>query len=74
MIFACSTPLIKIRENIKWSNTFCTTMLQALFWIYAINALFLILHEIESAYWKEWELFKLGGGITGFVVLHIPII
>jgi len=49
-------------------------MLQALFWIYAINAMFLILHEIESAYWKEWELFKIGGGITGFVALHIPII
>jgi len=49
-------------------------MLQALFLIYAITAIFLILHEIESAYWKEWELFKMKGGITGFVILHIPIL
>ncbi|MCE7749322.1 MAG: hypothetical protein GPJ51_13110 [Candidatus Heimdallarchaeota archaeon] len=49
-------------------------MLQALFCIYSVNAIFLILHEIESAYWKEWELFKMKGGITGFIILHIPIL
>jgi len=31
---------------------------------------FLINHEIDSAYWKEWELFKLSGRITGFLLLH----
>jgi hypothetical protein len=25
-----------------------------LFWIYLINAILLINHEIDSAYWKEW--------------------
>jgi len=42
--------------------------------LYAINSTLLILHEIESAYEKEWELLKLPGKITGFLLLHIPII
>lgn len=41
---------------------------------YAINATLLLLHEIESAYEKEWELLKLPGKITGFLILHVPII
>ncbi len=42
--------------------------------IYLINASLLLLHEIESAYAKEWEILKLPGKITGFLLLHIPII
>ena len=42
--------------------------------VYLINAVFIINHEIESAYWKEWNLFKLKGGITGFLLFHFPII
>ncbi len=42
--------------------------------VYIFNATLLILHEIESAYEKEWELLKLPGKITGFLLLHIPII
>jgi hypothetical protein len=34
----------------------------------------LLLHEIESAYAKEWEILKLPGKISGFLFLHIPII
>jgi hypothetical protein len=45
-----------------------------LFWVYLTNAVLLILHEIDSAYWKEWELFHLPGGVTGFVLVHIPIL
>ncbi|MHA1463081.1 MAG: DUF6713 family protein, partial [Candidatus Heimdallarchaeota archaeon] len=30
-----------------------------MFWLYMVNAVLLILHEIDSAYWKEWELFKM---------------
>jgi hypothetical protein len=45
-----------------------------LFWIYLLNAIFLIVHEIDSAYWKEWELFKLPGGIGGFLLLHFPLL
>ena len=49
-------------------------MLPTMFWLYFVNAVLLIIHEIDSAYWKEWELFKLPGGITGFLWLHIPIV
>lgn len=42
--------------------------------LFIINALLLLLHEIESAYEKEWEILKLPGRVTGFLLLHIPII
>jgi hypothetical protein len=29
---------------------------------------------MDSAYWKEWNLFNLGGGIDLFLALHFPII
>lgn len=44
-----------------------------LFWLYLLNTVLLILHEMDSAYWKEWELFRLPGGITGFLLLHFPL-
>lgn len=34
----------------------------------------LITHEIDSAYWHEWELFGLPGGIQLFLILHIPLL
>ena len=49
-------------------------MFEVLFWIYLFNSILLIDHEIDSAYWKEWELFKLPGGITGFILLHLPLL
>ncbi len=42
--------------------------------LYIVNATLLLLHEIESAYEKEWEILKLPVKITGFLLLHIPII
>ncbi len=42
--------------------------------IYALNSVLLLLHEIESAYEKEWEILKLPGGITGFLLIHVPVI
>ena len=42
--------------------------------LYILNATLLLLHEIESAYEKEWEILKLPGKITGFLLFHIPII
>ena len=42
--------------------------------MYILNATLLLLHEIESAYEKEWEILKLPGKITGFLLVHIPII
>lgn len=49
-------------------------MADALFWIYLINATLLILHEMDSAYWHEWELLRLPGGVGGFLLLHIPLL
>ncbi|MBN1882167.1 MAG: hypothetical protein JW885_08355 [Deltaproteobacteria bacterium] len=49
-------------------------MEQALFWIYTVNLLFLIVHEMDSAYWKEWELFRLPGGLGGFLLIHFPLL
>ena len=49
-------------------------MFEILFWLYLINSVLLINHEIDSAYWQEWDLFKLPGGITFFLIIHFPII
>ncbi len=46
----------------------------ALLWLYLINAVLLILHEMDSAYWREWRLFKLPGAMTGFLLLHVPLL
>lgn len=39
-----------------------------------LTATLLIVHEIDSAYWKEWELFHLPGGIGFFLLLHLPLV
>lgn len=49
-------------------------MWDAILWLYLINGVLLINHEIDSAYWKEWELFRLPGGHTGFLILHFPLL
>lgn len=49
-------------------------MTETLFWLYLTNAVLLINHEIDSAYWKEWHLFRLPGGLGGFLLLHFPIL
>ncbi|MBU0971447.1 MAG: hypothetical protein KKC20_12415 [Proteobacteria bacterium] len=48
--------------------------MKAITLLYIVNATLILLHEIESAYEKEWEILKLPGKITGFLLLHIPII
>ena len=45
-----------------------------LLFFYILNVTLLILHEIESGFEKEWELLKLPGKMTGFLLYHIPII
>jgi hypothetical protein len=47
-----------------------------LFWTYLLNAVILIVHEIDSAYWQEWRLLNPNNknGISGFLILHIPMI
>ncbi len=45
-------------------------MLRAL---YVANASLLIVHEIDSAYWREWEMLGLPGGEPGFLVAHVVL-
>jgi hypothetical protein len=56
-----------------------------LLWIYILNATLLINHEIDSSYWKEWNLISLLSGRSSnvnndqknmniFLLLHIPLI
>lgn len=47
-----------------------------LFWIYLINAVILINHEIDSAYWQEWKLINPNdkNGIKGFLIIHFPLL
>ena len=49
---------------------------ELLFWIYLINAVILINHEIDSAFWQEWKLFnpKDENGINGFLIIHFPML
>ena len=49
-------------------------MCDALLWLYVITATLLINHEIDSAYWREWDMFRLPGGIAGFLWIHLPLI
>ena len=42
-------------------------------WLYWLTASLLIVHEIDSAYWREWELFGLPGGIAGFLAIHVAL-
>lgn len=42
--------------------------------LYLANAVVLITHEIDSAYWREWELFRSPSGIQLFLILHILLI
>ena len=42
--------------------------------IYRVNFSLLTAHEIDSAFWREWELFRLPGGSQFFVLLHIPLL
>ena len=62
-------PIVRILRTI-WEYMMDTI----LFWNYLLNSILLINHEIESAYWQEWKLFKLPGEITGFLIIHFPIL
>jgi uncharacterized membrane protein len=44
-----------------------------LVFFYILHVTILILHEIESGYEKEWEILKLPVKLTGFIILHIPM-
>src|SRR5512138_2206626 len=42
--------------------------------LYLLEAALLVVHEIDSAFWREWDLFGLPGGEAGFLALHVPLV
>ena len=38
--------------------------------LYLLGAALLFTHEVDSAYWEEWELFGIPGGIQVFLPLN----
>ena len=42
--------------------------------LYIINLALLATHEIDSAYWHEWNLFNLPGGIDLFLVFNLVLL
>jgi len=41
---------------------------------YLITMTALIIHQIDAAFWHEWDMFLLPGGIQGFLLFNILII
>ncbi len=41
--------------------------------LYILTASLLLAHQIDSAYWREWNLFGLPGGVQAFVLLNVAI-
>lgn len=42
--------------------------------LYLLNAALLATHEIDSAYWHEWELFHLPGGVALFLIVNFVLL
>lgn len=43
-------------------------------WIYLLNGTVLLVHQIDGAYWHEWNLFAMPGGIQLYLALNLPIV
>jgi hypothetical protein len=43
-------------------------------WLYLTNATVLLVHQMDAAYWHEWTLFGLPGGIQFYLLLNLPIV
>ena len=41
---------------------------------YFATMIFFILHEIDAAFWKEWDMFLIPGGIQGFLVFNMIVL
>jgi len=42
--------------------------------LYILNFALLFTHEIDSAFWQEWKLFGIPGGIQVFLVLNFLLL
>jgi hypothetical protein len=43
-------------------------------WLYLLNAAVLLTHQIDAAFWHEWELFHIPGGSQLNLLLNLPLI
>lgn len=41
---------------------------------YLLTTTLLVAHQIDAAYWHEWTLFGIPGGIQAFVMLNLPLV
>ncbi len=39
-----------------------------------LNLALIVTHEIDSAFWQEWTLFKIPGGIQVFLILNFLLV
>jgi hypothetical protein len=42
--------------------------------LYVWTATLLLAHQIDSAYWHEWRLFGVPGGVQTFVLINVPLV
>ncbi len=42
--------------------------------LYAVNFSLLMAHQVDSAYWEEWDLFRIPGGIQVNVLLNLVLL
>lgn len=50
------------------------TLAARLQWLFLANTVVLVTHQIDAAYWQEWELFRIPGGNQVNLLLNLPII
>ncbi len=43
-------------------------------WLFMLNATILCTHQIDAAYWHEWNLFQLPGGNQLNLILNLPLV
>lgn len=41
--------------------------------LYILTTTLLLAHQVDAAYWREWKLFGIPGGIQVFVLLNVLI-
>lgn len=42
--------------------------------LYRLNATVLLTHQMDAAYWQEWTLFGLPGGVQFYLLLNLPLV
>ena len=42
--------------------------------LFLLNATILLVHQIDAAYWHEWDLFHIPGGNQVNLLLNLPIV